>query len=78
MDKEKKVKKNIKEIIKKAKNPKEHKETSKSSSAPPHLHIPNGQLLRGVQLETGRGYSIPLSTDIHTFSTRKRIKEIKS
>lgn len=74
MDKEKKVKKNIKEKIKKAKKPKEHKE----SSAPPHLHIPNGQLLRGVQLENGRGYSIPLSTDIHTFSTRKRIKEIKS
>ena len=74
MDKEKKVKKNIKEIIKKVKKPKEHKE----SSAPPHMHIPNGQLLRGVQIETGRGYSIPLSTDIHTFSTRKRIKEIKS
>jgi hypothetical protein len=75
MDKEKKVKKNIIEKIKKAKKPKEN---SKSSSAPPHMHIPNGQLLRGVQIETGRGYSIPLSTDIHTFSTRKRIKEIKS
>ena len=42
------------------------------------MHIPNGQLLKGVQIETGKGYSIPLSTDIHTFSTRKRIKEIKS
>jgi hypothetical protein len=42
------------------------------------MHIPNGQLLKGVQIETGRGYSIQLSTDIHTFSTRKLIKDIKS
>ena len=75
MDKEKKVKKIIKEVIKKVKKPKP--ESKDNNNSVKHLHIPNGQLLKGIQIE-GSGYSIPLSTDIHTFSTRKRIKEIKS
>ena len=66
---------NIKETIKKSKKPKkniEHKESKSSSQG--HLHIPNGQLLKGVQIE-GTGYELPLSTDIHTFATKKRIKK---
>ena len=45
-----------------------------SSSKPKFLHIPNGQMLSGIQLQSGSGYELPLSADIHTFSTKKRIK----
>lgn len=45
------------------------------SKSKKYLHMPHGQLLKGVQLETGTGYELPLSTDIHTFSTKKRIKK---
>jgi hypothetical protein len=45
-----------------------------SSSKPKYLHLPNSQMLAGVQLQSGTGYELPLSTDVHTFSTRKRIK----
>ena len=45
-----------------------------SSSNVKFLHIPNGQLLRGLQLQSGSGYSLPHSIDVHTFSTKKRIK----
>ena len=52
------------------------KEDLKHSSNAKFLHIPNGQMLRGVQIQQqlGGGYQIPHSTDIHTFSTKKRIK----
>jgi len=50
------------------------KEEMKHSSSAKYLHVPNGQMLRGVQLQSGSGYQIPHSTDIHTFATRKRIK----
>ena len=49
-------------------------EDIKHSSNAKYLHLPNGQMLRGVQLQSGGGYQIPHSTDIHTFATRKRIK----
>jgi len=50
------------------------KEDIKHSSNAKFLHVPNGQMLRGVQLQSGSGYQLPHSTDIHTFSTKKRIK----
>jgi len=50
------------------------KEDFKHSSNAKFLHVPNGQMLRGVQLQSGGGYNLPHSTDIHTFATRKRIK----
>ena len=50
------------------------KEEVKHSSSPKFLHIPNGQLLRGLQLQSGSGYDLPNTTDVHTFSTKKRIK----
>ena len=50
------------------------KEDIKNSSNAKFLHVPNGQMLRGVQLQSGSGYQLPHSTDIHTFATRKRIK----
>ena len=50
------------------------KETIHQSSVPKFVHIPNGQLLRGLQLQSGSGYNLPHSIDIHTFSTKKRIK----
>ena len=40
-----------------------------------NLHIPNGQLLKGVQIETGQGYQLPLSSDVHTMATKIRIKK---
>ena len=46
----------------------------KQSSLPKYLHVPNGQMLKGVQLQSGKGYEIPHSSDVHTFSTKKRIK----
>jgi hypothetical protein len=46
-----------------------------SSSNPKYLHIPNGQMLQGVQLHSGKGYELPLSTDIHSFATKKRIQK---
>jgi hypothetical protein len=45
------------------------------SSSKKYLHMPHGQLLKGVQIEYGGGYELPLSTDVHTFSTKKRIKK---
>ena len=45
------------------------------SSSKQYLHLPHGQLLKGVQLETGKGYALPLSTDVHSFATKKRIKK---
>ena len=50
------------------------KEEVKHSSNVKFLHVPNGQLLRGLQLQSGSGYSLPHSIDVHTFSTKKRIK----
>lgn len=50
------------------------KEEIKHSSSAKYLHLPNSQMLRGVQLQSGSGYQLPHSTDIHTFATRKRIK----
>ena len=50
------------------------KEEVKHSSSPKFLHIPNGQLLRGLQLQSGSGYNLPNLTYVHTFSTKKRIK----
>jgi hypothetical protein len=43
------------------------------SASKKYIHMPNGQLLKGVQIEYGGGYELPLSTDVHTFSTKKRI-----
>ena len=50
-----------------------------SSSKPKFLHIPNSQMLKGVQLQqSGQGnkdtYELPLSSDVHSFATKKRIK----
>ncbi len=50
------------------------KEEMKHSSNAKYLHIPNGQMLRGVQLQSGGGYQIPHSSDVFTFATKKRIK----
>ena len=50
------------------------KEEVRHSSNVKYLHIPNSQLLRGLQLQSGSGYNLPHSTDVHTFSTKKRIK----
>jgi len=52
------------------------KEEMKYSSSAKFLHIPNGQMLRGVQIQhqSGGGYQIPHSSDVFTFSTKKRIK----
>jgi hypothetical protein len=50
------------------------KEEVKHSSNVKFLHIPNGQLLRGLQLQSGSGYDLPNTSDVHTFSTKKRIK----
>ena len=50
------------------------KEEVKHSSSPKFLHIPNGKLLRGLQLQSGSGYNLPNSTDVHTFSTKKESK----
>ena len=45
-----------------------------SSSNVKFLHIPHGQMLRGIQLQSGSGYNLPHTTYIHTFSTKKSIK----
>ena len=50
------------------------KEKVKHSSNVNYLHLPHGELLRGIQLQSGSGYDLPNSTDVHTFSTKKRIK----
>jgi len=51
------------------------KESKKVSLQPNHLLIPNGQLLRGVPVQTGGEYKLPTLTDHHTFATKRRIKE---
>jgi len=48
---------------------------SRVSLQPNHLLIPNGQLLRGIPVQTGGEYKVPNVTDHHTFATRQRIKE---
>jgi hypothetical protein len=50
------------------------KEEVKHSSNVKYLHLPHGELLRGIQIQSGSGYDLPNSTDVHTFSTKKRIK----
>ena len=50
------------------------KEEVKHSSNVKYLHLPHGELLRGIQLQSGSGYSLPHTTDLHAFSTKKRIK----
>jgi hypothetical protein len=61
------------------KQPVTKKETTihQSPSNAKFLHVPNGQMLRGVQIQqqSGGGYQIPHSSDVFTFSTKKRIKK---
>jgi hypothetical protein len=52
------------------------KEAKKVSFQQDHLMLPNGQHLRGVQVQSGLGeYKVPSLTDHHTFATKRRIKE---
>ena len=53
------------------------KEAKKVSfQQPNHLLIPNGQLLRGIPVQTGGEYKLPTLTDHPaTFATKRRIKE---
>lgn len=53
-----------------------NKLTSKSTQK--FLHMPNGTLLKGIPLrnDIGGSYDIPLSNDVHTFSTRKRLNKV--
>ena len=51
------------------------KETHRVSNQPNHLLIPNGQLLRGVPVQVGGEYKVPVLTDHKTFATKRRIKE---
>ena len=43
---------------------------SRVSLQPNHLLIPNGTLLRGVPVQTGGEYKVPVVTDHHTLSSR--------
>jgi len=47
----------------------------KPSASPDHMLLPHGQLLRGVPVQGKGEYKLPLTTDVHTFATRKRTKE---
>jgi len=47
----------------------------KPSLTSDHMLLPYGQLLRGVPVQGKGEYKLPLTTDVHTFATRKRTKE---
>jgi hypothetical protein len=47
----------------------------KPSLTSDHMLLPHGQLLRGVPVQGKGEYKLPLTTDVHTFATRKRTKE---
>jgi hypothetical protein len=65
-----------KKRVKRADKPIEKKEMQgKPSTSPDHLLLPHGELLRGVPVSGKGEYKLPLSTDVHTFATRKRTKE---
>jgi hypothetical protein len=65
-----------KRVKRAADKPIEKKEVlGKPSTSPDHLLLPHGQLLRGVPVSGKGEYKLPLSTDVHTFATRKRTKE---
>ena len=60
---------------KKKDNEKKKESHNRVSLQPNHLLIPNGQLLRGVPVQTGGEYKLPNITDHHTFATKRRIRE---
>ena len=51
------------------------KESKKASKQPNYLLIPNGQLLRGVPVQTQGEYKLPTTTDVFTFAVKQRIEE---
>ena len=57
------------------KDTQKQKETKKASHQPSHLFIPNGQLLRGVPVQSHGEYKLPVKTDVFTFASKKRIDE---